>query len=87
MKTKKRITDAQAALLRYMLRENWDYLSPFYPLEAFPQRNNAHAANRRMLGKLAEAGCLKTDHNGRYVIDVAVSQAALAEEEAAKEWA
>lgn len=76
MTPKKTITEPQAALLRYLLREGWDLL-PFFPLDIFPQRNNAHNANRRMLTKLAEAGCLQTDPLGRYTINLQTSRAAL----------
>lgn len=72
------ITAPQAALLRYLFQEAWDVLS-FYPLDVFPSRTNADNANRRMLSRLHEAGCLKMDDDGRFVMLVGNCYAALDE--------
>lgn len=72
------VTEPQAALLRWLLTEGRDAVA-FYPMEVFPLRNNAHNANRRMLDRLYGAGCLRVADDGRYVVDLAVSRAALEE--------
>lgn len=74
----KKLTSPQAATLRYLLREEWEAI-PFHALDVFPSRTNADNANRRMLSRLYEAGCLTKDAQGRYAIDRAASDAALRE--------
>ncbi len=72
----KKLTKPQVALLRWLVREAWDGV-PFFALDVFPARNNADNANRRMLAKLYEVGCLTKDAQGRYAIDSAASASAL----------